>query len=471
MSDLILLSAPLAGDKLPGGLCPSLSNITLGSYIRSQGVDVSILDPSVDLDETEGDTSSTKTLLDRITEKVLSESPKIVGIACLSPIEGRFGAAMAKALKHHQPDLPVVLGGIWATACGEDILHRCPEIDAVVAGPGEQAALILAQHGLSEPDSIPGLIWRDRDKIRTNPPAEKLATAPPADLTLLRHPERYDIFCWLTSRGCPYHCTFCTERLTSPGLTHNTLDRVAADIQSFAAMEKSWYLWICDPLFGVSRSRLSETCKLLAETPLQFLAESRVDVLHPDDVPLLSAAGCDLIYFGLEAVGHRSLCELQKIDERSIRHKKYLDGARALVEACLRNNILPVLGILQPVPGDTPEDLAETLVFLEELASIADRLGDSANGLGPCFYAFPLRFDRGAPYDEKSDHLTKCGVTYTPTSDPLFEDRYLSSASPSVDAATADKFREAVRTLNPQSDYVRQRLLRSYPRPYVKFDV
>jgi len=470
MSNLLLLSTPLAGDALPGGVCPSLSNITLGSYLREQGADVSILDPSVDLDSKGDNTNSTKELLERTADKVLAESPKIVGIACLSPIEGRFGAAMAKMLKSRAPNLPVVLGGIWVTACGEEILHRCPEVDGIIVGPGEQAALVLAQDGLSQPASVPGLIWRDKNGIQKNPPAEKQPIAPSVDLSLLHHPERYDIFCWLTSRGCPYHCAFCTERLSSPGFVHDSLEKVAADIKSFTSVGKSWYLWICDPLFGVSRSRLAKICGMLEKTPLRFLAESRVDVLHPDDVPLLGAAGCDFIYFGLEAVGQRSLRELDKIDTHPARHKKYLDGTRALVEACLQSDILPVFGILQPVPGDTPDDLAEALSFLEEIAKIPDKLGDAANGLGPYFHAFPLRFDRGAPYEVKPEHLTECGVTFTATSDPLFQDCYLSAASPSVDAATAAKFRESVQALNPKSDHVRQRLFRSFPRPYVEFN-
>lgn len=469
MTDLLLLSTPLAGDTLPGGLCPSLSNITLGSYLRSEGVAVSVLDPSTDLDD-EGDSDSPKALLERIADAVLKESPQMVGIACLSPVEGRFGAAMARVLKQRNEALPVVLGGVWVTACGAEILERCPEIDAIVAGPGEQAALALVRSGLQNPASIPGLVWRDGEKTRSNPPAETLPTAPPVDMSLMRHPERYDIFCWLTSRGCPYHCTFCTERLTNPGFTHNPIEKVKADLELFSNMEKSWYLWICDPLFGVNRKRLAEVCNLLKETPMQFLAESRVDVLHPEDVPQLAAAGCDLIYFGLEAVGQQSLCELEKIDARPKVHARYLEGARNLVEACLKNDILPVFGILQPVPGDTPEDLAITLDFLRELAAITEHLGDAANRLGPCFYAFPLRFDRGAPYETMQGHLDEKGVRTTANTDPLFDDRFLEIASPSIDEQTAETFREAVRALNPASDYVRQRLLRSYPRPYIEFD-
>jgi radical SAM superfamily enzyme YgiQ (UPF0313 family) len=469
MTDLLLLSTPLAGDTLPGGLCPSLSNITLGSYLHSEGVAVSVFDPSTDLED-DRDSDSPKALLERIADTVLSESPKMVGIACLSPIEGRFGAAMARVLKQRNAALPVVLGGVWATACGGEILERCPDIDAIIAGPGEQAALALARGGLQNRGSIPGLIWRDGEQILTNPPAETLPKAPPVDMSLMRHPERYDIFCWLTSRGCPYHCTFCTERLTNPGFTHNPIEKVKADLDFFSDMEKSWYLWICDPLFGVNRKRLTEVCNLLKETPMQFLAETRVDVLHPEDVPQLAAAGCNFIYFGLEAVGHQSLCELEKIDARPKVYERYLEGARNLVEACLKSDILPVFGILQPVPGDTPEDLEVTLNFLQELAAIANRLGDDANRIAPCFHAFPLRFDRGAPYEMMQGHLDEKGVSATADTDPLFDDRFLEIASPSIDEQTAESFREAVRALNPTSDYVRQRLLRSYPRPYVKFD-
>ncbi len=464
--DLLLLSTPLAGRTLPGGVCPSLSNITLGTALRHHGASVEVLDPSVDLGEDLGDAA---TLIDRIAEAALARAPRIIGASCLSPVEGRFGAALARAVKARSPQTPVVMGGIWASACAADILQRCPEVDAVVAGPGERGALALTRGGLADPGSVPGLVWRDGASARRNPEDACIQAPDTVDLSLMAHPERYDIFCWLTSRGCPFHCAFCSERVTSPQFTLDPLSKVRADVAALA--QHPWYLWVCDPLFGAQRPRLWEICDALAPTGLKFLAESRVDVLHPDDVPHLARAGCTLMYFGLEAVTQRSLLEIEKIDGRPSRHRRYLEGARNVIEACLRHDILPVLGVLQPVPGDTPAELEEALAFLTELAGIAARLGPAAHGLGPCFHAFPLRLDRGAPYERQLGRLAQAGVTWSPAQDLLFEDRFLVNASPTMDAATAERFRAAVRVLNPTAPAVQQRLWRSFPRPYVRFEV
>ena len=474
-ADLLLLSTPLAGDALPGGVCPSLSNITLGSYLRHRGAAVEVLDPSVDLEVDPAQLADRPAqagdILERTVDAVLDRAPRSVGVSCLSSVEGRFGVAFARKLKSRSKEIPVVLGGSWASPCAAEIVERVPEVDGVVAGPGEQAAAVLATSALDRPDDVPGLVRRVGDVTRHNPVAQTLEPAPTVDLSLMAHPERYQIFCWLTSRGCPFHCAFCTECLTSPGFSHYPIEKVSADVDAFRALGQPWYLWVCDPLFGVNRTRLAEVCERLAPAGMGFLAESRVDVLHPDDVPRLRDAGCTLIYFGLEAVTQPALLELDKIHPGRERFERYRDGARALVEACLRNDILPVMGVLQPVAGDTPADLEDALEFLRELASIAERLGPAAHNLGPCFHAFPLRFDRGAPYDGQEERLRAAGMTYTPVTDPLFEDRYLHRASPSVDAAQADLFRAAVRSLTPPSDLVRHRLYSSYPRPYVRFEV
>ena len=459
-ADLLLLSAPLQAGGLPGGVCPSLSTLTLGTHLRGVGASVEVFDPSVDVPN--------PAHLDGIADAVLARNPRVIGITALSPVEGRFGAALSARLKARRPDVPVVLGGIWAMARAKPLLERCPTVDAVVVGPGERAAVALAAHGLSRPQDVPGLIWRrPGGGYHEVPPDQHVPVSAPLAMDLMAHPELYDIFCWTTSRGCPFDCGFCTERLGSPQFSDDRISKVCADLGAIAQLQGRWYLWICDPLFGANRARLGDTCDALASAGANFLAESRVDVLHPDDVPKMAAAGCNLIYFGLESAHHPSLITLGKIDARPARFRRYTEGALALVEACLQNDILPVLGVLNPVPGDTPEALAETLAFCRRLAGIAPRLGTT---LAPYFHAFPLRLDPGAPYEAELERFAAEGVSWSVPRDTLFEGRVLLRASASVGPEEGEAFRAALRGLNPTSPLVLQRLLRSFPRPYVEMD-
>lgn len=464
---VLLVGTPLQAGALPGGVCPSLANLTLGTALRARGLSVEVLDPTVDLDAEHLDA---KMVLAATADAVLAARPGLVGISALSPTEGRFGAVLARALKQRAPDLPIVVGGVWAMATPQKLLERCPEIDGVVVGPGEEGAAMLAQQGLARPADVPGLVWRRNGELVRNPPSTHIVPTAPLDMTLMRHPEAYDIFCWLTSRGCPYHCAFCTERLGSPNFTADPIAKVACDVEAFKRFGRRWYLWVCDALFGVSRPRLAAICAALEGSGLEFLAESRVDVLHPDDLPRLRAAGCNMIYFGLEAASQRSLVELDKIDGRPQRHARYVEGAKALTEACLRNNVLPVFGVLNPVPGDTADDLAQSLALVRDLAGIAKRLGKAANGIAPCFHAFPLRFDAGAPYERREPELRAAGVRWSEPPDPLFGDRYLTRASAMIGPEEGETLRAEVRAMNPSSPDVRRRLLGSFPRPYVEFE-
>ena len=470
MTDLLLMSTPLASRALPGGVCPSLSAVTVASYARSMGVDVSILDPSVDLPD--GGLDDPDALLDVVVEAVAAEAPRVVGLCALSSVEGRFAVAFARRFKQRHPRTPVVVGGIWASASAEALLERAPEVDAVVTGPGELAAVALASSGLDAPESVPGLVWRAAGELRRSAPGAMPHAAPVLDLgALLRHPSRYDIFCWMTSRGCPFSCSFCTERLTSPDHVRNDVVRVAGDVLAMERLGHPWYLWVCDPLFGADHHHLEAVCGQLEYSGLEFLVESRVDVLRPADIPTLRRAGCNLVYLGLESGSESSLRTLGKIGSGSGRYRRYVEGAEAVVAACLQNDVLPVLGVLDPVPGATPEALAETLALLERLAGIPKWMGAMANDLAPCFHAFPLRIDPGSEYAAQEARLRALGVEFREPEDPLFGDRFIGRASPTVDEASADAFRRQVRALNVPDPHVQQRLWRSFPRPYVEFHV
>lgn len=463
---LLLLSTPLAARDLPGGVCPSLANLTLGSHLRHLGAPVEVFDPSVDLP----DTASNASVRD-IVAAVIARKPRVVGVSALSPVEGRFAASFAQTLKAQAPQIAVVVGGIWATASATELMTRCAAIDAVIRGPGERPAELLAHDGLSRPERIPGLLWRSNGALSSNPVIDSTPSAAPLDLSLMANPSRYDIFCWMTSRGCPFDCGFCTEALTSPDHRPAPAARVTADLDQIAALGLPWYLWLCDPLFGASRPRLATTTAALTAAGLPYLTESRVDVLNPDDVPAMAASGCDLIYFGLEAANGNALRGLDKIGSGAHRLARYLEGALALCEACLRAGILPVFGVLEPAPGAIPSDLVETLAFLKRLAALPGQLGPAAGGLAPCFHAFPLRLDRGAPLDGQQDALAALGATFSVPDDPLFGDRYLERASHTVDAEMAAAFRKQVAALNVDDPRVQRRLWRSFPRRYVDFQV
>jgi radical SAM superfamily enzyme YgiQ (UPF0313 family) len=97
------------------------------------------------------------------------------------------------------PSVPVILGGIYATLCAEHA-ERTSGTDFVIQGWGEIQILKLLEEltGVS-PFFVPDL--------------DDLNTLPPPAFGLYTH---LDYYCVLTSRGCPFHCTYCASHLLNP---------------------------------------------------------------------------------------------------------------------------------------------------------------------------------------------------------------------------------------------------------------
>jgi pyruvate-formate lyase-activating enzyme len=110
-------------------------------------------------------------------------------------------AAAIRLAREHFPNVPVILGGIYATLCPEHAQEHSGA-HRVVAGPGEAAIAALLEEitGWSTPDPI-------------SPDCEDLDSRPYPALDLLEHPSYIPI---LTSRGCPLDCTYCASRQLQP---------------------------------------------------------------------------------------------------------------------------------------------------------------------------------------------------------------------------------------------------------------
>ena len=120
---------------------------------------------------------------------------------------------MVKAVR---PDIKIVLGGPEVSFTADELLERCPNIDYIVQGEGEEAfhalvtALQLGNDGLDP--VIPGVRGRRNGSILGSAEAVEvrdLSTIPfpytEEDMDDLEH----KIIYYESSRGCPFSCQYC----------------------------------------------------------------------------------------------------------------------------------------------------------------------------------------------------------------------------------------------------------------------
>jgi hypothetical protein len=100
-----------------------------------------------------------------------------------------------RRVKAHWPDVPVALGGVYATLCPEHARARSGA-DAVLCGAGERQALHWVNQVTGQPQTADGT---------------GRAALPAHDL---RRPQGYVAVC--TARGCPFHCPYCAVHQLCP---------------------------------------------------------------------------------------------------------------------------------------------------------------------------------------------------------------------------------------------------------------
>lgn len=119
-----------------------------------------------------------------------------------------------KIIREELPGVPVVLGGKYATLC-HDHAVKFSGADSVVAGLGEKQVLEFLQSTFGEEPSF-------------LPNEDNLDSYPLPAFDLIRNPEQLPI---MTSRGCPYRCSYCSSPLLYKKFLRRDPHRVADEIE------------------------------------------------------------------------------------------------------------------------------------------------------------------------------------------------------------------------------------------------
>lgn len=282
---------------------------------------------------------------------------EVFGLSCWT--SNRRGVALVAALiKRLHPAATVVVGGPHASALGKELMAHHAAIDLVCEGESEETLLeILARRAAGKPlNGIPGAIWRAADG-RVVKGGER---ANVKNLDALAPPHAYfDTHILMTSRGCPWQCTFCGAETTwGRGFRGHSVEYVLDELGMALSRLPVRMVQIKDDTFTTSKKRVLELCRGMRARGLRFLwsCDTRVDVLDDELLREMRLAGCERLSLGVESGAQAVLTAMDK--------KITPDEIVASTELAKRWGIKVRYYMIVGARGETRATFEETLAFL-----------------------------------------------------------------------------------------------------------
>lgn len=308
-------------------------------------------------------------------QEIARRSPVLVGITTLFAHTDLPGtAALAQAIKACLPGVHLSVGGHAATFASEALLARAPQIDSLALGEGEATLLELAQRVLARQDwaATAGLALRRNGSVAVNPPRpliEPLDALPfPARDILYLLPASKGLT-MLTSRGCPYRCSYCSVHTfyrLSPGRAWRgrSPEDVVDEIEQLKRQWGARFIEFNDDNFiGPGRKGQARAYDIGKELirrkiEMELAMECRSDGVDEALFAFLKRVGLSTVCLGIES-GVQSTLDYYRKDTT-------LDVHRRALEILNRLGFHVRIGFIGFHPLTTLADLKENIRFYQE---------------------------------------------------------------------------------------------------------
>jgi len=263
---------------------------------------------------------------ENVFKKILEFSPDVIAYSS-STGEAKHYLRINELIKRKFPHIFTIMGGVHPTFF-PDVIYE-GNLDAICIGEGEIAFQILlnALKNKRSIENIPNIITRNnRDSFFLDNLVENLDKLPFPDYDLIYDNTplgKYPLKSFITSRGCPYKCTYCfntkwRELYRGKGkfIRRHSVDYV---IENIKYVMKKWPLSTVkfyDDIFVYKADEWLEefVVKYRRYINLPFFILTRADLLNEEIVKLLKYAGCRTISMSIEAGNPQVRSEILKRD-------------------------------------------------------------------------------------------------------------------------------------------------------------
>lgn len=329
-----------------GGFLPPLGLCYMAAVLEKAGHEVQIMDSPVN-----------DYRINHILDEVRTFQPEVIGIAAITSL-AEVTKGICYAIKKEFPNTTIMVGGPHATIMPKEVVEQMPvDIVLVEEADGKIAEILADLPRYKEMKIVQCGKVKD---LNTLPyPARHLLDMSKYTSLPNTYKTSANVFQMVTSRGCPYTCTFCfdargTFRQRS---VQNVIGEIKLLIKEYGVKEVAFW----DDIMTMNKRWMHEFCDELEKENMD-LVWSCYTRLNLVDKPLLEhmkKAGCWNIFFGIEAGDQELLDNMKKL----MTLEQMRQAVRWTQEAGIEIRGSFMIGL----PGETPEKARKTIQFAIEL--------------------------------------------------------------------------------------------------------
>ena len=260
-----------------------------------------------------------------ISKRIAFSNPKVIGISCMFSSQSNNAYKIAELAKKWNPKIPVIFGGAHPSSVPEEVLSR-PEVDYIILGEGEESIVQLvnciSNNNFDVLAEVEGVGMKLGNSLKINPKINFIAGIDqiPFPARHLFPMELYfksefghgsdlispPLSSMITSRGCPYHCVYCSVhtvwgRNYRPRSPKNVADEIEVLVKEYGVKE----IHFEDDNLTLKKERMIDICREIISRRLKFRWTTPNGValwtLDAEVLGWMKKAGCYKLCFGIES--------------------------------------------------------------------------------------------------------------------------------------------------------------------------
>lgn len=310
---------------------------------------------------------------DELMDIVRDFAPSILGIRCLSIDVEKLMASAERLHREFKTNENVIVLGGPVTNAETPRVFNSGLFDYVVVNEGERSFYEIVDahlHGRPVDRSVVGIVHQ-LDSYQGDL-VENLDELPFPDYGLIDF-SKYDNFLnygynrarqavLVTSRGCPYRCTYC-HNIMGRKARLRSVENVFEEIQWLYHTYNIRDFFIVDDIFNIDYARsMAIFDRLIAsklDLSLYFPNGVRGDILDKPYIDRMVEAGTKYVSFAIESASPRL--------QRLMRKHVDLEGLKEIIHYTCEKDIMVNGFFMFGIPTETEEEAMSTLEYAEEL--------------------------------------------------------------------------------------------------------